>query len=49
MAQWLMSMTRNYEVADSIPDLAQLKMQHCCELWCRSQMWLGSGVAVALA
>ena len=22
---------------------------HCCKLWCRSQMRLGSGVAVAVA
>ena len=24
-------------------------IQHCCELWWRSQMWLGSCVAVAVA
>ena len=27
--------------------LLGLRIQHC-ELWCRLQMWLGSGVAVAL-
>ena len=29
--------------------LSGLRIQRCCELWCRSQMWLGSGVAVAMA
>ena len=29
--------------------LSGLRIQHCCELWCRSQMQLRSGVAVALA
>ena len=26
--------------------LSGLRIQHCPDLWCRSQMWLGSGVAV---
>ena len=25
------------------------RIWHCCELWCRSQMRLGSGIAVAVA
>ena len=32
-----------------VPSLASLsgsRSQHCCELQCRLQMWLGSGVAV---
>ena len=29
--------------------LSGLRIQHCRELWCRLQMWLGSRVAVALA
>ena len=35
----------------SIPGLAQWVEDpwHCCELWCRLQMKLGSGVAVAVA
>ena len=43
------NLTRYHEVAGLIPGLAQwLRIQHCCELWCRFQMRLGSGVAVAL-
>ena len=29
--------------------LLRLRIQHCRELWCSWQMWLASGVAVALA
>ena len=28
--------------------LSRLKIQHCHDLWCRSQTWLGSQVAVAV-
>ena len=34
-----------------IPSLAllgELRIQHCHELWCGSQTWLGSGIVVAL-
>ena len=33
----------------SLASLSGSDIWHCCELWCRSQTWLGSGVAVAVA
>ena len=33
----------------SLALLSGLKTQRCCELWCRSQMQLGSGIAMAMA
>ena len=32
----------------SLASLNGLRIQHCRELWCRSQTWLGSCVAVAV-
>ena len=32
----------------SLASISGLGIHHCCELWCRSQMRVGSGVAVAL-
>jgi len=29
--------------------LSELRIRHCCELWCMLQMQPGSGVAVAVA
>ena len=50
MAQWLTNPTRNHEIAGSILALLSgLRIQRCRELWCRSQMRLGSPIAVALA
>ena len=33
----------------SLAFLRGLRVQHCCELWCRSQTWLRTRVAVAVA
>ena len=49
VAQQLTYPTRIHEVADSIPGLNQwIKIQSCCELWYRSQMRLGSRIAMAV-
>ena len=37
--------TRNHEIAAL---LGGFRIQHCCELWCRLQMQLESGIAVAV-
>ena len=50
VTQWketrLVSMRRRVQ---SLALLSGLKIQRCRELWCRLQMQLGSGVAVAVA
>jgi len=33
----------------SLASFSELRIWPCCELWCRSQMWLRSHVAVAVA
>ena len=49
VVQWLTNPIRNHEVAGSIPALAQwVKDLALLWLWCRSQMWLRSSVAVAV-
>ena len=50
MAQRLTNLTRIHE--DEVRSLASLRglgIPHCHELWCRSQMWLGSRMDVAVA
>ena len=50
MAQQVTNLTSFCEDARSIPGLfSGLKILHCHELWHRLQMWLGSGIAVAVA
>ena len=46
VAQRLTNPTSLHEDTGLIPGL---RIQSCCELWCRSQMWLAPGVAVAVA
>ena len=50
VAQWkrtqLISMRMQ---VGSLASLIVSRIQHCHELWCRSQTWLRSGVAVAVA
>ena len=49
MVQWkgirLVSMKTQ---VPSLASLSGLRIQHCRKLSCRSQMWLGSGVTVAV-
>ena len=51
LAQWLTNPTRNHEVSGLIPGLAQWFKDPGVAVSCGvgSQMWLGSGVAVAVA
>ena len=47
---FLSSACESVEGAENVPGLAQwVKDPAFCELWCRSQMKLGFGVAVAAA
>ena len=49
VAQWLTNLTSNHELRVwSLALLSGLGIRCCRELWRRSQMWLGSHVAVAV-
>ena len=43
-----MNPTSIHEDAGSIHGLSVLRVRHCLELWCHSQIWLRSGIAVAV-
>ena len=49
MAQWkrIQLGTMRLQVRSQV-SLSGLRIQHCRGLWCRSQMWLGYGIAVAV-
>ena len=47
VAQWLTNLTRNHEVASSIPGLSHW-VKDLAELWCRLQMQLRACVAMAV-
>ena len=47
MAQWSMNLISIHEV-QSLASPGGLRIRRCCELWCRSQIRLGSHVAVAV-
>jgi len=49
VAQWVKNPTSIHEdVGLILASLSGLRIRRCRELWCRLQMWLGSGVAVAV-
>ena len=46
--KWIQLGTTRLRV-QSLASLSGLRIRCCCELWCRSQMWPGSCIAVAVA
>ena len=49
MSQRLVNPASIHEDTGLIPGLISgLKIQRCCKLWCRSQIWLRSSIAVAV-
>ena len=49
VAQWLQTQLVSMRMrVGPLALLSGLGIQHCHELWCRSQTWLGSQVAVAV-
>ena len=49
LAQQVKNLTSIHEDMGSFPSLSQWVKDPFCELWCRSQMHLGSGIAVDVA
>ena len=45
--KWIRLVTLRLRV-QSLASLSGLRIWSCCELWYRLQMWLGSGIAVAV-
>ena len=49
MAQRVKNLTVSMRMwVQSLASISGLRMQHCCKLWCRLQMQLGSGVAMTV-
>ena len=47
VAQWKQTPLAGRRMkVQSLASLSGLRTQHCLELWCGLQMWLGSGIAV---
>ena len=49
MIQWVKNLVSKNMLVSSITSLNGLRFCHCCKLQCRSQMWLGSGIAMVVA
>ena len=50
MAQWFTNQLVCMRMqVRSLALLSGLRIQHCCELWCRSETWLRSVIAIATA
>ena len=48
--QWLTNLTGSHEIVGLIlASISGLRIQRCRELWCRTQTWLKSRIALGLA
>ena len=48
VSQWVTNLISMRMQVLSLASFSGLGILRCCELWCRSQMWLRSQVAVAV-